>query len=343
MLPAIRRLLVGAAFVALVIALGGVAIWLTGDGQWGLGESVYMSLISAATVGFGELPGTEEHPYARTVVALVILAGIAAFTFLQSALTAFFVEGALGERFRRRRMERTIEGLSGHVVVAGAGATGLHVIEELVATKTPFVVIDRNRAHLERVSLEATGGRMLFVVGEATADHTLTSAGVERASGVVTALTADRDNLYVTLSARSMNPGARIVSKVVEPEAAPKLLRAGANQTVSPNGIGGRRLAAELLRPVTTSFLDVMLRDRGGMRFTEATVGASSPWAGRTLRETPIREQAAGTLVVAVREPGQTDFRFNPPAAQVLTPGAVLVVLTDLEGAAKLRRLLEGT
>lgn len=340
MSPAIRRLVTGSVLVALVVLFGGVAVWLSGGGRWGFGESVYMSLISAATVGFGELPGTEDQPWARLVVAAIILLGIGGFTFLQSSLTAFFVEGALGERFRRRRMDRAIEGLSGHVVIAGIGTTGVHAVEELFATRTPFVAIDRDRAHLERISQDVTGGTLLYVVGEATEDHTLTAAGIARASGVIAALTADRDNLYVTLSARSLNAQARIIAKVVEPEAAPKMLRAGANQTVSPNAIGGRRMVSEMLRPVTTEFLDQMLRDRGGLRFTELTVPPASPFAGRPLADVPVR-QRSNALVVALREGAKGELRFNPGAEHVLAAGTVLVLLGDTQGVARLRELLE--
>ncbi len=338
MTPAVLRVLWSTLAVALVFVAGGVAIWAVGGGRWDLGDSIYMSIISAATVGFGELPEMEKAAGAHAVVVVVILLGISTFAFLQSSLTALFVESAIGEAFRRRRMERTIEELEGHVVVAGVGSTGMHAVEELVATRTPFIAIDRDRAHLERVAREIVKGDMLFVVGEATEDHTLAHAGVSRASGVIAALSADRDNLYVTLSARSMNAKARIISKVVELEAIPKMLRAGANLTVSPNTIGGRRMAAELLRPVTTEFLDQMLRERGGMRFTEVTLPAASPFVGKTLRDVPIREQT-GTLVIAVREPGSMETLYNPVASQVLRAGATLVLLADTAGIEKLRRL----
>src|SRR5262249_31132303 len=153
--------------------------------------------------------------------------------YFQSSMTAILVQGVIGERFRFRRMQKKIDGLHNHVIVAGAGATGMHVIEELYATKTTFVVIDKNRPVLERISRDLVGGDMLYVIGDATEDATLIQAGITKAMGVVAALTEDKDNLFVTLSARSLNANARIVSKVIGPDAAPKMMRAGANATVS--------------------------------------------------------------------------------------------------------------
>src|SRR5581483_318518 len=141
-----------------------------------------------------------------------------------------------------------IDALKDHVIIAGAGDTGVHVIEEVAHARVPFVVIDVDRPALERVACEV-GGRMPYIVGDATEDAVLTAAGVTRCRGVVAALTEDRDNLYVTLSARSLNAAARIVSKVVAADAAAKMMRAGANATVSPNMLGGRRLASEIIRP----------------------------------------------------------------------------------------------
>jgi voltage-gated potassium channel len=319
---------------------GGAVLWRLGAGRWSFGESLWMAVISATTVGFGELPQMDGVPYARAVVAGIILLGLGTFAFLQSSLTAFLVESALGEAIRRKRMDRRIARLEGHVVVAGCGATGLHVVEELVASGTAVVVIDKNREHLDKANVEVAGGALLWVQGDATEDHTLVAAGIARATGLVAALTHDRDNLYVTLSARGLNPSARIVSKVVEPEAAPKMLKAGANGTVSPNVIGGRRLAAELTRPVAVEFLDVMLRDKAQeLRLEELTVPPSSPHIGRRLGDLPLRE-VANALVVGLRGEGR-QLRYNPSPDERLTADATLVVLARVDEMPRLRAWVE--
>ena len=158
-------------------------------------------------------------------------------------------------------MKNQIEALSHHVIIAGGGSTGQHAIEEMWATRTPFVVIDTSHRRMEHLSQQIGGGKMLYVVGDATEDAVLLAAGVTRARAVIAALTEDKDNLFVTLSARSLNPSARIVAKVIAADAAPKMMRAGANATVSPNMIGGRRMASEIVRPTVIQFIDQMLHD----------------------------------------------------------------------------------
>jgi len=331
----VRRILTGLAVVAFVSCAGAFWLFELGAGRWSFSESAYMSVISAATVGFSELPDMDKVPGARTATIVIIFLGIAAFAYAQSSLTAFLLEGVLTEALRRRRMVSQIEKLDGHVVVAGAGATGRHVVEELAATGRDFVVIDRDRHHLERLS-EDLKRKVLFVQGDATEDHTLLAAGIERASGVVAALTHDRDNLYVTLSARTLNAKARIVSKVVESEAAPKMLRAGANATVSPNSIGGLRLASELLRPNVVEFLDTMLRDKSrNLRFEEVELPAASPLAGRSLADSRLREHT-NTLVVATRKAG-APLTYNPAATLRLEAGTTLVVLAEAADVQRLR------
>jgi len=249
------------------------------------------------------------------------------------------VEGVIGQALRRRKMRATIEHLSEHVVVAGAGGTGRHVIEELSATRTPFVAIDRNEHVLHQVSTEFCAGKMLYVHGDATVDHVLLDAGVGRARGVVAALTHDKDNLYVTLSARSLNATARIVSKVVEDEAGAKILKAGASSIVNPAMIGARRLASELIRPEVNEFLDQMLRDKDKtLRLEEVTVGPASRFVGLALKDTPIRRETRA-LVVAVRGSDRA-FVYNPDPEFVITEGTTLVVLAEADSIAKLRQLV---
>jgi voltage-gated potassium channel len=216
------------------------------------------------------------------------------------------------------------------------------VIEELIATKTAFVVIDRNQEHLHRISEQMMGGDMLFVHGDATEDHVLLLAGIERSAGVVAALTHDKDNLFVTLSARSLNAAARIVSKVTEDEAAPKMLKAGATAVVSPTQIGGRRMASELIRPEVNEFLDQMLRDKDkSLRLEEVTVPKSSPYVGHALRDAPIRRET-NLLVIAVRQPTR-EFVYNPEPDFVLEAGMTLVVMGAADGVKKLRTLVATT
>jgi voltage-gated potassium channel len=336
----LRRLAQAVLLLGSVIIFGAVGFALLGDGRWTFAETLYMSVITISTVGFGELPGLHDVPGAVAVTIAIILGGIATVAYFQSTMTALLIEGTIGQAWRRKLMRKSIDALSKHVVVAGAGATGRHAIEELCATHTPFVAVDRHREHLQRLSEELTGGTMLYVHGDATVDEILKEAGVERASGVVAALSDDKDNLFVTLSARSLNPKARIVARVIEPETAAKMTRAGANAIVSPNMIGGRRMASELIRPEVNEFLDEMLRDKEkNLRLEEVAVPEGSVYAGHPLKDVPFRRET-NVLVLAVRDKGRV-FRYNPGPDHVLEEGTMLIVLGETLDMRKLREMME--
>jgi voltage-gated potassium channel len=335
----VKRLAFAALLLLGLVLMGSSGYFVLGDGRWSFAECLYMTVITLSTVGFGELSRMGEVPGARTLTIMLIIGGVGTLAYVQANVTAVLVEGAIGQALRRNRMRKKIEALSGHIVVAGSGSTGKHVIEELIATKTPFVVIDRNQEHLHRISEQMMGGDMLFVHGDATEDHVLLLAGIERSAGIVAALTHDKDNLFVTLSARSLNAQARIVSKVTEDEAAPKMLKAGATAVVSPTQIGGRRMASELIRPEVNEFLDQMLRDKDkSLRLEEVTVPKSSPYVGHALRDAPIRRET-NLLVIAVRQPTR-EFVYNPEPDFVLEAGMTLVVMGAADGVKKLRTLV---
>jgi voltage-gated potassium channel len=334
--PAAERVLRALGLLALVMLLGGCAYYALGGGRWSLESSIYMSVITISTVGFAELPNFDDVPGARELTTGIIILGIGAVAYFQSTMTALLVEGTIGHAWRRKRMKRQIEQLSKHIVVAGIGSTGRHVVEELRAMSAPFVAIDRNREHLERVSTEL-GGDLLYIHGDATVDEIMREAGAHRASGIVTTLNDDKANLFVTLSARSMNPNARIVARVIEPDTEAKMSRAGANVTVSPNMIGGRRMATELLRPEVAAFFDEAARDKQNTRLEEIPIGSESRFANKSIGDLPPRSES-NVAVLALKD--QDKFRYNPSSSSMLRPGSVLVVFGEAAEVEKLRSLV---
>lgn len=336
----VRRLLVALGVIATIISAGAIGLYYVGHGRWTLLSCFYLMVITVSTVGYGELDQMHAVPAARPLAMAVIIGSVGSMAYLQANLTALLVEGVIGQALRRNRMRKAIERLEAHIVVAGAGSTGKHVIEELVATHTPFVVIDRDVGLLERLSADLCDGKMLYVHGDATDDHALVDAGIARARGVVAALTHDKDNLFVTLTARSLNDKARIVSKIVEDHAAAKMLRAGATAVVNPTMIGGRRMASELIRPEVNEFLDQMLRDKSkNLRIEELVVPDGSSLVGTALKDTPIRRETR-LLVVALRTANR-QFVYNPEPDHVLEPGTTLIVMGEAEGVVKLRKILD--
>ncbi|MCC7535356.1 MAG: potassium channel protein [Deltaproteobacteria bacterium] len=335
-----RRLYIASGILALVVVIGALGYWRIGNGRWDLGDCFYMTVITIATVGYSEvLTEMSAVPFARLWTVAIILFGAGTVVYFTSALAALIIEGDLQTVFRRGRVKKAIDSLSDHIVVCGAGSTGIHVIHELMAAGVPFVVVDRDAQHLERILGDYPKMRLLHVTGDATDDDVLVAAGIERARGCVISLHEDKDNLYVALSARSINPRLRIVARAVDQDAVAKIRRAGADSVVSPNTIGGLRMASEMLRPNVVEFLDVMLRDKDkNLRFEELTIAERSPVAGKAIRDANLR-QVGEVLVVAIRW-ADGRYIYSPGPDVVLEPGCTMIVIGAMAGIAKLRSLL---
>ncbi len=322
------------------VIVGASGYHVIGGGAWSYGDCLYMTMITLSTVGYGEvLHGMDTTPFARVWTLVLIVLGSGSLLFFVSSLTAFIVEGDIQGVIRRRRMQKQIDRLKDHIIVVGAGATGIHVLGELHTTQVPFVAIDTNEDRLRRVAEETVPG-MLYVLGDATDDHVLEQAGIARAKGLAATLPEDKDNVFVSITARALNPNLRIVAKMTQDNAETKLKRAGANATVSPSQIGGMRLASELVRPSVVQFLDTMLRDKHqALRVEEVAIPARSPLIGARLRETSIRLQTK-VLILAVHG-ADGSYVYNPGPDFVLEPGVTLVVLCQLEDMIKLREGIE--
>ncbi|MCB9601904.1 MAG: potassium channel protein [Sandaracinus sp.] len=332
------RLLSATFILVCVLAAGTTAYHEIGEGRWSLFDCLYMTVITLSTVGFGEtLPGMHEIPEARIITMALIVVGSGTLLYFISGLTALLVEGDLQGMLRNRRMMKQIAGMEGHIVVCGAGTTGEHVLRELVDVRVPFVVIERSRARIE-VLEEDLGTTIPFVEGDATDDHSLSAAGIERARGIIAALSDDKDNLFVTISARHLNRGARIVAKAVESSTVPKLRRAGADAVVSTNQIGGLRLVSEMVRPTAVEFLDKMLRQDHKLRIEDAGIREGSPVVGRTLAEANLRK--SGALVIAIRQPDGT-YQYNPEGREKLVAGSALILLAHPEDMVRLNAILD--
>ncbi len=335
------RLMSAAGVLAAVVLMGAAGYHMVGEGRWSWFDCFYMTVITLSTVGFAEtLEGMNEIPEARVVTISLIILGSGTLLYFISSLTALIVEGDLQGILRRRSMDRAIEKLSEHVILCGIGTTGWHIATELRAVGVPFVVVDNDRERLDELN-EEFGDELLFVCGDATDDHILDLAGVERARGVISALNDDKANLFVTISARALNPTARIVAKSIEPSTERKLRRAGADAVVAPNYIGGVRLFSEMVSPKTVAFLDRIVQFGGGISvgLEAIDVPAESPLVGQRLAETDIRE--AGVLVVAVHR-ADGDYVYNPGGEHMVQAGDSLIVLAESKDATRLRNTLEG-
>lgn len=329
-----QRILVVVVAIGSILAIGTLG-YMVIEG-WSPFDALYMTVITVATVGYGE-----THPLStagRVYTIALILVGLGVAGYGVSTVTAFLVEGELTGILGKRKMERKIKGLRDHVIVVGAGETGKHIAQELLKTATPFVVIEPDPAQV--ATLERLG-EVLYVVGDATESTVLQEAGIESARGLVAATPSDKDNLFVILTARELNPNLRVVSRVTAEESGHKLRKAGADAVVCSNLIGGLRMASEMIRPHVVSFLDAMLRETAGtpVRVEEVQVPPTSSWVGRTLEETRIREKV-GVVVFGLREAATRKYVFNPAPTFRLSAGDVLIGCADRDQLAALKSLV---
>lgn len=336
---------IGMAVLFVVAMLSTVFYYVAGfyyGRNWAFLDCLFMVVITLSTIGYGDWLEIQKVPNNQPLTIFTMflaMAGMGVPAFIISNVTALIMDGILGDTVRRRRMRQEIAKLERHVIVCGAGGTGEHCIGELIKLGRKFVVVDGD---VERIkALHGSVGQFLYVVGRAETDETLIEAGVQRAEGLICCLTEDKDNLFVTLSAKVLNPDLRIASKGIDDHVRKKMVIAGANSVVSPTAIGGLRLVSELLRPATVGFLDNMMRQRTNVRFDELTIKKESQLAGKTLAEVNIR-QLADVLIVAARHPGQEAFLYNPKADFLLEPDCVIVVMGQVSEVEKLRPMFEG-
>ena len=304
--------------VAIVILVGTTGYALIE--HWSLFDSLYMTIITVGTVGYGE-----THPLStagRAFTMILVLAGVGALGFSLAQFIDFLLEGHLTGYLEGRRMHRRIEELSQHTIVAGYGRVGSVACQALHDESAEFVVVDAD----SRACEEAREAGWLCIDGDATEEEVLIAAGVHRAGSVITALSADAENLFVTVTARGLNPNAFIVARSSHPSTEPKLLKAGANRTITPNVIGGRRMAAMVLRPAVSEYLDIVTQGDGvEYRLQEVELSAESVFADKTLAEARIREITGAQVVAVLGRDGRVDG--NPGPDTIISAGEKLIVL----------------
>ncbi|MBI2362731.1 MAG: potassium channel protein [Elusimicrobia bacterium] len=322
------RLTQVAVLLGAVLSVGTLGYMLV-EG-WSPFDALYMTVITVGTVGYGE-----THPLngpGRVFTIFLILMGLGVTAYAFSQLTAILVEGGLSNVMRRKKMEKRITELEQHFIISGLGHIGRVILEELTSTKRPVVIIERDAekaAELEREGL-------LVVHGDALHDEVLERTGIKRARGIFCTLGNDQDNIVLALAAKEFNPSVRVVSELHEPRHRDRLARCGADAVVSSPHIGGLRLASEMVRPITVSFLDSMIRDRSyTYRFEEVSVAPGSRLVGRPLGRLEVSGRAPA--VVAVKESKSGRYAINPPDEQALEAGDVLVVLGSTEEIARLK------
>jgi voltage-gated potassium channel len=328
-----RRLLWAFAVFALIHAAGTAGFLWIGGATTSPVDALYMTFITVSTIGFSEVIDLTDHPGGRLFTIAIALLGIGTMTFLFSTVTAFVLETNQNRSYRRRRVQDRIARLNDHYVVCGAGRIGGYVIDELEASGLAWVAIDNSVAAIEQIHERRPTA--LWVEGDAADDDTLERAGIARCRGVFAVTGDDSKNLVVSLSAKQLNPAARVVARVHDPRNVAKTLRAGADEIVSPDFSGGRRIAALMLRPQMVSLVDELLRAGGPLSVEELAVPAGS-------RRLTVAGLGRSTewLLVAIRE-GER-WAFNPPDDALIAEASVLIVIASETGRRELERALAG-
>jgi len=323
-----RRIYFSLIVFAAVYLIGVAGFKFFGGPEVSVLESVYMTAITISTIGYGEVVDLSQSPAGRIFNILFIMLSLGTIAFAVSSITAFIVEGELKNLLGRRRMEKDIARLKDHFIVCGSDETAQTVIRELVATERDFVVIDPSKEKIERLG---SFGEFLYVLGDPAEDEVLEKAGIGKAKGILLSLPSDEANLFVTITARSLSPKARIIAKGSDLKSHAKIKKAGADSVVSPSFIGGMRMVSDMVRPAVVTFLDKMLygKDRV-LRVEEVSVGKESPLVGKSIQESAVRERT-GALLVAVRNGKTGTYDFNPASDRIIQENDIFIFIGSPE------------
>jgi voltage-gated potassium channel len=327
-----KELMAGALALAGIFLIG--TLWYSLVEGWRWEDAAYMTVITLATVGYGE-----THPLGsrgRLFTIALILMGVVNLGYIVNRFTAAVIEGYFLEGIRLRQQRRLMESLSGHYIICGFSRTGRQIAKEFQAEAVSFVVIDSD---LESVQKAQEIGYTVFQ-GDATLDDTLLKVGVTKAICIVAALPSDAENLYTVLSAKTLNPDIRAIARASTEEAVQKLQRGGADAVISPYITGGKRMAAAALRPQILDFVDGMLSGTDRQLYMEEFLLDSDrcPFVGQSLQKAKLRSQS-GALVLAIR---RLDGKLigGPTGDTVLMSGDTLICMGTAEQLRDLNQIL---
>ena len=327
-----KELLGGTIAFAGVLLIGTLWYWLVEKWPWP--DAAYMTVITLATVGFGEI-----HPLGdrgRLFTIALILMGLINIGYIVNRFTEALIQGYFQEGIRLRQKKRLIDSLSEHYILCGFGRTGRQIAYEFKAEGIDFVTIDSDSEQI----LEAQQLGYTAFKGDATLDATLLKVGIEKAVCLVAALPSDAENLYTVLSAKTLNPKVRAIARASTEEAVQKLQRGGADAVVSPYITGGRRMAAAALRPQVMDFVDGIIAGADRAFYLEEFLidPETCPFVGQSLREAKLRSQS-GALVLAVRRADGT-LIGGPTADTHLIAGDLLICMGTAEQLRQLNQIL---
>lgn len=293
------RRLRNAGLLLLAVIAGGTAGYMLIEG-WTFLDSLYMTVITIATVGFGEVHTLDQ--VGRVFTIFLIAGGVAGAGYTLARVIEFMIEGYFSDIWGGRNMKKRIEQLSDHYIVCGFGRVGEQVAREFTRTGAKFVVLDNNPDVQKFLDAED----VLYIQGDAADEEILRAAGIDRAKGLVSVVDSDADNVYVTLTARALRPDLFIIARSNSDKSAYKLKRAGANRVVSPYSLGGRRIASMVIKPVVSDFLDTVMHGENlELQLSELMVEKGSPLSELTVKQADIRQKSGAMVLSIYRQDGR--------------------------------------
>lgn len=296
-------------------------------------EAFYMTIITLSTVGFAEVIPLSQT--GRAVTIIIIILGISVGAYTIGVLVRALVEGELVKIFGRRKVQKQVSGLKNHFIICGFGRIGRIVCSELAADYFDFVVIEQDPSVIEHI--EAL--KYLYLEMDATTEEALLQAGITNAKGIVTAVNSDANNVFITMTAKSLRPDIFVLARASEEKNEGKLFRAGATRVVSPYLIGGRRIAQMLKKPTVVDFIDIaMMGSHLGLMMEEAKIGDNSSLIGKNLIDSQLRKDY-GAIIVAIKKLCG-DMVFNPMPSETLEAGDVIVIIGKKEDLKRMRTVM---
>ncbi len=296
-------------------------------------DSLYMTVITVSTVGFKEVG--EMNDAAKIFTIVLIISSLSFLAYAITGAVSMVMEGNLGKIIRRKSVDSKISKLENHFIICGAKQTGEHAINMFLKSKEKFVVIEEDEDIVD--SLINKG--LLCINASATSEDVLNQARIKEAKGILLAQDKDVDNVFSALTARHLNSEINIVSIVINEEAEKQLIRAGVNNTINPNNIGGSRMASLLLKPNVISFFDVITRiGEYQLDVEEVKIGGDSELDGVTLSKAEIPKKT-GLKVLALKKSGSDKIELNPVGSQVLNANDIMIVIGSEDQIIRLREI----